>query len=125
MAVTLKNSALKELLKSRGVKNYSSANKDQLLKMVEASGGLPHDAPAPAAEPAAAEPVATEPKSPKKAKKVKKVKVVEEPVEVHVEVVEPVKKVKKVKKDKSPSPEKKPAVKKAKKSVDLKVDVSQ
>lgn len=125
MAVTLKNSALKELLKSRGVKNYSSANKDQLLKMVEASGGLPHDAPAePAPAPAAAEPVAAEPKSPKKAKKVKKVKVVEEPAEVHVEE-EPVKKVKKVKKDKSPSPEKKPAVKKAKKSVDLKVDVSQ
>lgn len=119
MAVTLKNSALKELLKSRGVKNYSSANKDQLLKMVEASGGLPHDAPAPAAEPAPAEPVAAEPKSPKK--KVKKVKVVEEPAEVE----EPVKKVKKVKKDKSPSPEKKPTAKKAKKSVDLRVDVSQ
>jgi len=114
MALTLKNSALKELLKSRGVKNYSSANKDQLLKMVEASGGLPHDAPA---EPAAAEP-ATSPKSPKKTKKVKVTEVECNDVEVPV-------KTKKVKKDKSPSPEKKPAVKKAKKSVDLKVDVSQ
>ncbi len=116
----MKNSAMKDILRTRGVKNYSSANKETLLKMIEASGGLPvAAAPAPAPEPAP-EPVAAAPESPKKAKKVKKVKVSEEPVEVPVEVVEePVKKVKKVKKDKSPSPEKKPATKKTK----LKVEV--
>ena len=117
--VALKNNALKEILKTRGVKNYSSANKETLLKMVESSGGFPHAAPelAPAPTPAPSpEPV----KSPKKAKKVK---VVEEPVKVSVQVVEePVKKVKKAKKDKSPSPEKKIAIKKAKKS-ELKVEV--
>ena len=46
--VSVKNSALKDILKSRGVKNYSSANKEALLKMVEASGGMPVPA-APAA----------------------------------------------------------------------------
>jgi hypothetical protein len=115
--VSVKNSALKEILKSRGVKNYSSANKEALVKMVEASGGMPSAAPAPAPAPEAVPEPA--PKSPKKSKKVK---VTEVDVACNdVEVVEPVKKVKKTKKDKSPSPEKKPATKKAK--AELKVEV--
>ena len=119
MAVSVKNSALKEILKSRGVKNYSSANKEALLKMVEASGGMPSAAPAPAPAPEAT------PEPPKSPKKTKKVKVTEVDVacnDVEVVTEEPVKKVKKVKKDKSPSPEKKPAAKKAKKA-ELKVEV--
>lgn len=113
--VSVKNSALKDILKSRGIKGYSSANKEALLKMVEASGGMPAPA-APAVPEAVPEPA---PKSPKKSKKVK---VTEVDVACNdVEVVEPVKKVKKTKKDKSPSPEKKPAVKKAK--AELKVEV--
>jgi len=91
--VALKNNAMKDILRERGVKGYSSANKETLLQMVEASGGLPSaptPAPSPEPEPAPA------PESPKK--------------------------VKKTKKDKSPSPEKKPAAKKAKKT-ELKVEV--
>jgi hypothetical protein len=116
--VSVKNSALKDILKSRGVKNYSSANKEALLKMVEASGGMPSAAPAPAPE-AVPEPA---PKSPKKTKKVKVTEVDVACNDVEVVSEEPVKKVKKVKKDKSPSPEKKPAAKKAKKA-ELKVEV--
>ena len=116
--VSVKNSALKDILKSRGVKNYSSANKEALLKMVEASGGMPSAAPAPAPE-AVPEPA---PKSPKKSKKVKVTEVDVACNDVEVVTEEPVKKVKKTKKDKSPSPEKKPAAKKAKKA-ELKVEV--
>ena len=116
--VSVKNSALKDILKSRGVKNYSSANKEALLKMVEASGGMPSAAPAPAPE-ATPEPA---PKSPKKSKKVKVTEVDVACNDVEVVTEEPVKKVKKTKKDKSPSPEKKPAAKKAKKA-ELKVEV--
>jgi len=118
--VSVKNSALKEILKSRGVKNYSSANKEALVKMVEASGGMPSAAPAPAPAPEAVPEPA--PKSPKKSKKVKVTEVDVACNDVEVVTEEPVKKVKKTKKDKSPSPEKKPATKKAKKA-ELKVEV--
>ena len=115
--VSVKNNALKDILKTRGIKGYSSANKDALLKMVEASGGMPVPAaPAPEAVPEPA------PKSPKKSKKVKVTEVDVACNDVEVVTEEPVKKVKKTKKDKSPSPEKKPAAKKAKKA-ELKVEV--
>ncbi len=118
--VSVKNSALKDILKSRGIKGYSSANKEALLKMVESSGGMPSAAPAPAPAPEAVPEPA--PKSPKKSKKVKVTEVDVACTEEEVVPEEPVKKVKKTKKDKSPSPEKKPAVKKAKKA-ELKVEV--
>jgi len=38
--VSYKNSALKDILKSRGVRGYSTKNKDALLTMVMESGGL-------------------------------------------------------------------------------------
>ncbi len=120
--VSVKNSALKEILKSRGVKNYSSANKEALVKMVEASGGMPSAAPAPAPAPAPEAVPEPAPKSPKKSKKVKVTEVDVACNDVEVVTEEPVKKVKKTKKDKSPSPEKKPATKKAKKA-ELKVEV--
>ena len=38
--VMYKNSALKDILKARGVRGYSTKGKDDLLKMVMESGGL-------------------------------------------------------------------------------------
>ena len=38
--VSYKNSALKDILKARGVRGYSAKGKEDLLKMVMESGGL-------------------------------------------------------------------------------------
>lgn len=76
--VVIKNDAMKAILKSRGVKGYSSQTKEGLVKMIEESGGFPtQSSPSPPSSP-------TSPK----AKRVKKVKVVEEAVDVSGCVVE-------------------------------------
>ena len=76
--VVIKNDAMKAILKSRGVKGYSSQTKEGLVKMIEESGGFPtQSSPSPPSSP-------TSPK----AKRVKKVKVVEEVVDISGCVVE-------------------------------------
>jgi len=76
--VVIKNDAMKAILKSRGVKGYSSQTKEGLVKMIEESGGFPSSAP----------PSSPTSPEPPKAKRVKKVKVVEEAVDVSGCVVE-------------------------------------
>ena len=76
--VVIKNDSMKAILKSRGVKGYSSQTKEGLVKMIEESGGFPtQSSPSPPSSP-------TSPK----AKRAKKVKVVEEAVDVSGCVVE-------------------------------------
>ena len=77
--VVIKNDAMKAILKSRGVKGYSSQTKEGLVKMIEESGGFPTQTPSPSPP--------SSPTSPK-AKRVKKVKVVEEVVDISGCVVE-------------------------------------
>jgi len=76
--VVIKNDAMKAILKSRGVKGYSSQTKEGLVKMIEESGGFPSSAP----------PSSPTSPEPPKAKRTKKVKVVEEAVDVSGCVVE-------------------------------------
>ena len=79
--VVIKNDSMKAILKSRGVKGYSSQTKEGLVKMIEESGGFPtQSSPSPPSSPTSPEPP--------KAKRVKKVKVVEEAVDVSGCVVE-------------------------------------
>ena len=77
--VVIKNDAMKAILKTRGVKGYSSQTKEGLVKMIEESGGFPTQTPSPSPPPS--------PTSPK-AKRAKKVKVVEEVVDISGCVVE-------------------------------------
>lgn len=70
--VAYKNSALKDILKARGVRGYSAKGKEDLLKMVMESGGL--NIPLPESKPVVI-PQITEIKPPKKEKAPKTLKV--------------------------------------------------